>query len=273
MGRKSKRMALYEAIRQGQAKIAQGLENGQMRSDGQGRQNAQQQTNLKSASRQRLVGKSALLESQETAQGFLTSPMAIKVVMAGGALVIVILLVWLGGLIFSREKAVDSTTTATETPTAAAQPQPPVQPPSKPVEQKPEEEKPKKSLFTLNRDKEPKEEVKTEPEKPVQQVFESTIGKNVIVIQSIPESRKEILDSLKAFFDAKGVPTEVISDDGYAYLITRQGFEDNPNNYGNEGYQVLQKIKQLGLLYPQETADTKWGVRPFQDAYGKKRVK
>ena len=37
MARKSKRMALlHEAIRQGQAKIAQGLESGQMRSDGSG---------------------------------------------------------------------------------------------------------------------------------------------------------------------------------------------------------------------------------------------
>ena len=35
MERKSKRMALYEAIRQGQMKIAKGLETGQMRSDGQ----------------------------------------------------------------------------------------------------------------------------------------------------------------------------------------------------------------------------------------------
>ena len=34
MARKSKRMALYEAIRQGQVNIAKGLESGKLRSDG-----------------------------------------------------------------------------------------------------------------------------------------------------------------------------------------------------------------------------------------------
>lgn len=97
-------------------------------------------------------------------------------------------------------------------------------------------------------------------------------GPNVIVIQSIPPSRKDELNVLKDFFARKGIETEIIIDrNGYAILVTRQGFTENPESSGTEGYKLYQKIQQLGQVYPEETNDTKFGIKPFQDAYGYKR--
>lgn len=276
MGRKSKRMALYEAIRQGQAKIAEGLENGQMRSDGLGQQNAQQLKNAQSATRQRMVGKSALFESQEISRGFTVTPAMIKVVLAGGGILVLVLILWLGSLIFRGSDTIDpagarqQTGQSGQVELSGTNEEP--REPSGAVEktQEPEPEK-KPGIFSFGRKDPEKAEETKEPEKQAEPVYESTIGKNVIVIQSIAESRKEIMEPLKDYFDSKGVPTEIIMNNGDALLVTRQGFDKNPAGPGTEGYKLLQKVKQLGLLYPQETGDTKWGVRPFQEAWGLKR--
>jgi hypothetical protein len=53
--------------------------------------------------------------------------------------------------------------------------------------------------------------------------------------------------------------------------MTRDGFDGNPGVGGTEGYELLERIKQLGLVYVKETEDTKFGLRPFQDALGYKR--
>ncbi len=285
MGRKSKRMALYEAIRQGQAKIAQGLESGQMRSDGQGRQNAPQQTDQQPAARQRLVGKSALFESKESPRGLLATPQRVKMVLAAGAVLIVVLLIMLGRLVFPGS---DSTE-----PTSG---QPPIaqgdgndssgQPDSSGgAATVPDSEATTSSgrggssfLGFPRKDKDPgkpkDKEPEKEPVKPREPVYASTIGKNVIWIQSISPDRKDLLLPLKEFFASKGIPTEVIITPAkdYAALVTRQGFDKNPANSGTEGYKLFQKIKQLGLIYQEETSDTTWGVRPFQDIYGYKRT-
>ena len=273
MGRKSKRMALYEAIRQGQAKIAQGLENGQMRSDGMGQQKAQKPIAPLSGSRPRLVAQSALFESKETSQGFLSSPTTVKIAMAGGAVLIVLLVVWLLSLIFGGDEPVQPTAQQPAEPIRQTQPTEPVRAAENtvpPVEEQKEEKK--TGIFGFGK-KEPKEE-EAAPVQPAEPTFESSIGKNVIVIASIPGSRQNELSSLKEFFAVKGVPTEVImNSSGYAMLVTRQGFDKNPASEGTDGYRLLQKIKQLGLVYPNETGDTKWGVRPFQEAWGYKRTK
>ncbi|MHC4925833.1 MAG: hypothetical protein ACYTER_00635 [Planctomycetota bacterium] len=275
MGRKSKRMALYEAIRQGQAKIAQGLESGQMRSDGQSQQNAQEVKD----SRQRLVAKSALFESQESPKSFSVSPAMIKILLAGGGIVVLLLVLWLGSLIFSGGGEITEPTgsgqqtarTGREIPLESPGQTPQTaEPAESPKEPEPEK---KPGLFNFGKKDEKKAEQPEKSVKPAEPVYASTIGKNVIVIQSIAESRKEILEPLKEFFNSKGIPTEIINNSGDALLITRQGFDKNPTNPGTDGYRLLQKIKQQGLLYPQETGDTKWGVRPFQEAWGLKRKK
>ena len=276
MGRKSKRMALYEAIRQGQAKIAQGLETGQMRSDGAPQPKSQKFREPLKSSRPRLVAKSALFEkSKETQQGLLSSPKTIKIGLTAGAVVIVLLVVWLFSLLFGgSEPTNDTVAQQPRQPESTTQylPVEPVkavkeddtQPQQPPVEEK------KTTLFGFGK----KDEKPTAPVEPVEKPIEPSIGKNVIVIASIPGSRQDELSSLKDFFAAKGIPTEVImNNSGYAMLVTQQGFVKNPASEGTEGYKVLQKIKQLGLVYPEETGDTKWGVRPFQEAWGFKRTK
>lgn len=274
MRRKSKRMALYEAIRQGQAKIAQGLENGQMRSDASGQQKVQKQPVPQPGSRQRLVAKSALFETKETSQSLWASPLTVKIALAGGAIVVVLLVVSLFSMLFKGEQP---------TQPVAQQPSDPVTPQYQPIEQVTPEKQPvkvveapieekKTGIFGFGGKKEPKKE---EPvAKSTEPVIESSVGKNVIVIASIPESRQGELGIMREFFANKAIPTEVIiNDSGYAMLVTRQGFVQNPANAGTNGYQLLQKIKQLGLVYQQETGDTNWGDRAFQGAYGYKRLK
>ncbi len=272
MGRKSKRMALYEAIRQGQAKIAQGLETGQMRSDGLGQQKTQKPIAPQMGSQQRLVAKCALFESKETSQGFWTSPKMVKIAMVGGSILIVLIVVWLLSLLFGGDEPVPVSQPPAE-PTQQIQPAEPVETAEKTeniVEEVKEEKK--TGLFGFGK-KEPKAE-ESPPAKPVEPTIESSIGKNVIVIASISANRQNELSTLKDFFADKGIPTEVImNSSGYAMLVTRQGFESNPASEGTDGFRLLQKIKQLGLVYPDETGDTKWGVRPFQEAWGYKRTK
>ena len=98
-------------------------------------------------------------------------------------------------------------------------------------------------------------------------------GVNVIWIQSIPMSRKGELNSLEVFFRSKGIQTEIIeiADSNYAVLVTQDGFESNPGTEGTEGNKLLERIKRLGAVYVEETEDTKFGVKPFQDALGYKR--
>ena len=76
-------------------------------------------------------------------------------------------------------------------------------------------------------------------------------GDNVIWIQSIAMNRKGELDSLEVFFRSKGIQTEIIeiSDSNLAVLMTRDGFDGNPGVGGTEGYELLERIKQLGLVY------------------------
>jgi hypothetical protein len=98
-------------------------------------------------------------------------------------------------------------------------------------------------------------------------------GDNVIWIQSIPAGRKDELRSVAAFFDRKGIETEITVDraSGFAVLVTKAGFDENPVKKGTAGYELLQRIKQLGIDYVRETEDTKFGQKPFQDALGYKR--
>jgi len=85
--------------------------------------------------------------------------------------------------------------------------------------------------------------------------------------------RENALIPLKDFFRSKGIQTEIIEISGSnrVALVTQDGFERNPNTEGTEGYKLLQRIKRLGTTYVEETKDTKFGVKPFQDALGYKQ--
>jgi hypothetical protein len=93
----------------------------------------------------------------------------------------------------------------------------------------------------------------------------SSGGDNVICIQSIAYDRRDELKPLTDFFRRKGIDTEVIAVESpsgrLAVLVTKAGFEQNPVKKGTDGYELAERIKQLGPVYVEETKDTKFGVK------------
>ncbi|MCI0499386.1 MAG: hypothetical protein L0Y36_06875 [Planctomycetales bacterium] len=96
-------------------------------------------------------------------------------------------------------------------------------------------------------------------------------GTNSVVIQGISAERKNELKPIQEYFSKKGIETEIIESMGYALLVTKTLFVQDPNTEGTEGNRMKKRIQELGLLYPTETGDTNFGLKPFQDAYGLKR--
>lgn len=249
MARKSKRMALNEAIRQGQAKIAEGLKTGQMRSDNPSSQ---------AGSRDRektldgvVPGRVGFLISKDssTMSGFLSSRTKYIILSCFAVLVVGI------GL------------------TAFLQKSPPAAVPDRAVDKSPVNEIAAPGNIVPVREH-VRADNKNEVTIPVPtSVPAMSQGDNVICIQSIPFDRKGELAPVAEFFKRKGIDTEIIVDraSGNAVLATKAGFEQNPVKQGTDGYELFQRIKQLGPAYVEETADTKFGVKPFQDAYGYKR--
>lgn len=259
MARRQNQKALYEAIRQGQAKIAEGLKTGQMRSD---RKRFMRNEGPGS------IYPAAELQADEETEYDSGSSMPSKATWIGVAvaaqIVILVLGVWLGSAYFGARNEeptiiAENTTQKVfeeEDYTPAAK-QDIVRYDSGPVAA-PVENKPAAKPVVI--------EKKTEPTA-VPEVVAST-GNNVIVIQGIQESRKDMLLPLKEYFDKKGVQTEVIVRNGEGLLVTKAGFAVNPESRGTPGYEVMLQIKKLGMTYPQETGDTKFGIKPFQDSYG-----
>jgi hypothetical protein len=89
----------------------------------------------------------------------------------------------------------------------------------------------------------------------------------VIVIQQVAPDQRDKLIPVQEYFKTQGIATERVQRSGYMLLITKAGFDYNPNREGTEGFRLMQRIRQLGLTYPEATGDTKFGLRPFQDAY------
>ena len=83
--------------------------------------------------------------------------------------------------------------------------------------------------------------------------------------------QKPIMNYIVDFYCSKLKLIIEIDGSNLAVLVTQDGFEGNPGIEGTEGYELLERIKRLGPVYVRETEDTKFGVKPFQDAYGYKR--
>lgn len=251
MARKSKRMALYEAIRQGQVKIAKGLETGQMRSDG---------VTHKKKARIEVPDVKALFKRSERIPGI---PALSKILAVSSGLAALIVVLFIIGLVMHFTGGPETDVS----PTAGydEQPSQPVIQGSSPEAAQPTQEKDQKDtgFFGLGGKKETKEPAKEEPTVP-----SLPQGSNVIVIQQIPPDQRDKLIPVQEFFNANGIATEMIQRSGYTLLVSKAGFDYSPYREGTEAYRLFQRIKQLGLTYPEATGDTKFGLKPFQDAYG-----
>jgi hypothetical protein len=273
-------MALYEAIRQGQMKIADGLKNGQMRSDGT-RQGTQKVRPIDYKGPE--PGQNALLGSEERPLRAAKPSKALMVGLGIAAQVLILGLgIWLGvlfvggsddqppvsqestpaagsendGHLFAGSPS-DSDDDNEEVATAA----------------KTEETKPKSGFLWMKPKDEKEQEKAAEAKKETVEKQPTVVssGSNVIVIQSISPGRENELKPLQSFFQKKGIATRIIADQSdYSLLVTKAGFKKNPGIKGTDGYVLYNRIMQLGLSFVDETGITDFGTRPFQDIYGKK---
>jgi len=264
MARKQNQKALYEAIRQGQMKIAEGLKTGQMRSD------RRRLTSPGTAPRPYSGAEAAT--SAESDYEYNASPVSSKAALIGAAIVaqvvILALGIWFGAMFFKNR---GETAQAAEPQAAVSKEteRTPGRYPA-PIMSVPDREASPVSYQVQETAKSPAPTA-VEPVNIVAAVAEKPVvstGGNVIVIQGIQEGRKAELATVKDFFARKGVETEVIIRNGYGLLVTRAGFEVNPESRGTPGFELMQRIRELGIAYPQETGDTKFGLKPFQDSYG-----
>jgi hypothetical protein len=93
-------------------------------------------------------------------------------------------------------------------------------------------------------------------------------GKNVIVLAQ--SKAKAQLEPAMVYFNNKNMPTEIALDGSTYFLQTIERFVDNPSNAGTKGYDVIQKIKELGKSYKAPQGFDSFAPNYFSDAYGKK---
>jgi len=264
MARKSKRMAFNEAIRQGQAKIAKGQKIGQMRSDGPSAQKAEEDLSRPENVTRPPVNKywAFVLESKEKSiiLGQFSQKTKLMALFCVALIVVLALGVWLISLIEIDRSPQAGGPDRQGVPVAG-------------VVLKEEEQAERKFRLPGLGGRDSSGSMDSAPPEKESLLPPLSGGTNVIWIQSIAMSRKGELNSLEVFFKSKGIQTEIIDISGsnLAVLVTRDGFDSNPSAAGTQGYKLLERIKQLGVVYVEETEDTKFGVKPFQDALGYKR--
>lgn len=281
MGREANFSELRESIRQGQAKIAQGLKTGQMRSDRDKgdpvptpRLDPAHELLGKKPTKPTLTEKTTLFEPRKKASFRFALPKLPKLrirlprlpkvslppmrpMLFGIAAIIVVAMAAL--VVFWVGKALIGSQTAPPPVTDAGLSQPVVEP--RPIEVRPMPQQPVAPVR-----QEPVRPV-AEPVRQVPVEAAARTGDNAIVIQYIASSRENELRPVLEFFGRNGIATEIIRRGSGSYLVTRDRFE-NPNRSGSDGNAMLMNIRRVGKKYPSETGDTKFGAEPFQDAYG-----
>jgi len=263
MARKSKRIAMNEAIRQGQAKIAEGLKTGQMRSDGPSAHNEKKgQLSPENKLRSSFEVGPAFSRSKDTSTmgRFLSSNTKLVLLMA---VVAIVMIIALSATLTGRRPAEVNDQSGDSR--AASEPR--VEDTLDVDEGGPEQgPQPDESEATAKTEEDKPDELEAVVVPPV-----VSTGDNVIVIYTIDPARKDLLIPVVKFFKAKGIETEIINISGNSGLVTKAGFKQNPASRGTDGYKLFQQIKQLGSVYVEQTQDTQFGQPPFQDIYGYKR--
>lgn len=269
MGREANFSELRDAIRQGQAKIAQGLKTGQMRSDRE-KEVSSPRPRLDPA--HEVLGKKPVVPQKQKTTLFepprkpafrfrmpslpkirlpkISLPPLRPALLGMLAVLAVALVVFLIYSIGAYFVGLVSSRSPVEEPVVAVQP-------VEPAVQRPE---PQVS---------PAVQPTAEPVRPTPGPVSppAQTGNNVIVIQYITSSRENELLPVRDFFAKNGVATEILRRGSGSYLVTRDRFE-NPNRTDTDGYAMLLKIRAIGKRYPVETGDRQFGTEPFQDAYG-----
>lgn len=272
MARKSKRMVLNDAIRQGQARIQEGLKSGRMRSDNPYAYSSANKAKEDPKKPESLwqpppKGVGVLSKSKKVLLGFFESGRKFK-------LSVVVFLVILAVLILDAwvENSSQSLPGNTDTGDQIISEQ------STEMMNQDADSESTSSFSLFGKDDKKSADVSDKDEDPAKIVSSSMVaseGNNVIWIQSIEPVRRGELIPVKDFFAGKGIATEIIIiEDGSsakAVLVTKQRFKNNPGSPGTEGHELFRRIKQLGPVYVQETNDKKFGMKPFQDVLGYKR--
>lgn len=93
------------------------------------------------------------------------------------------------------------------------------------------------------------------------------VGDHVIVIMTYGENRD--LEPVKEFFAENGIRT-VIEKRGEYYFLLSKDYYQSPQRQNSDGYKALQKIKKIGASYQAPVGYETFGSMPFQDAYGMK---
>jgi hypothetical protein len=93
-------------------------------------------------------------------------------------------------------------------------------------------------------------------------------GGNVIVLAQL-KTRSDLVPAME-YFNKNIIPTEIAVDGNWYVLQTVERFKEDPANPGTKGYELIQKIKEIGKGYKAPQGYDTFSSKYFSDAYGKK---
>ncbi|MDO8302794.1 MAG: hypothetical protein Q7T18_06110 [Sedimentisphaerales bacterium] len=76
------------------------------------------------------------------------------------------------------------------------------------------------------------------------------------------------MEPAKQYFDENGIATEIKNVRGSYFLVTTEKYDGFSK--GTSGYDVVEKVKQIGAKYKAPAGYGGFGSKPFSDAYGRK---
>ena len=96
----------------------------------------------------------------------------------------------------------------------------------------------------------------------------SLVGQGVNKIVIVEYKQRTDLEPVRKYFSQNGIETEIVRLGNSYFLATVKKYENfSPNT---DGYEILQKIKEVGGNYKAPDGYETFGKKPFQDAYGRK---
>lgn len=90
--------------------------------------------------------------------------------------------------------------------------------------------------------------------------------KDHVIIIAVYQIKRD-LEPVRDFFNANGMPTEIVHRGNWYYLQTKNRY-DSPLRRGSDGYYALQQVKRIGKKYDAPKGYESFKANQFQDAYG-----